>query len=265
MPKRTDNAISVVARATALIRAVARHEPAGATTTELAHEADLARPTAHRLLTELADEAFLVRDRVSGRWTLGPEMFLLGAVTASRYDIRSLAFPVVRRLADVTEESAFFSVVRGDEIVCLIREDGAFPIRSHVLYEGARFPLGVVSGGIVVLAFLPDEEVEELLGSHDFTGRYGEAHDRQSIRDRIAEAHRQGWSHNPGLIVAGSWGMAAAVFDPSDRPIGSLSLTGIEARFGPERRPELGATLLKAAHSLTRTLRERGPSADRMA
>ena len=164
---------------------------------------------------------------------------------------------MVRRLADLTEESAFFSVVQGDDIVCLIREDGAFPIRSHVLHEGSRFPLGVVAGGIAVLAFRSDDEIREFLAGHDFTEAYGAAHDVASIEDRIADARRQGWSHNPGLIVSGSWGMAAPVFDPADRPIGSLSLTGIEARIGPERRPELGATLLKTAHSLTRSLRDR--------
>ena len=62
--------------------------------------------------------------------------------------------PQDRRLAVRTEESAFLSVRRGDETVCLIREDGAFPIRSFVLSEGVRFPLGVASAGLAILAAL---------------------------------------------------------------------------------------------------------------
>jgi DNA-binding IclR family transcriptional regulator len=62
---------------------------------------------------------------------------------------------------------------------------------------------------------------------------------------------------NPGLIVEGSWGMGAAVFDPSGQPAWALSLTGIESRFSPERRPELGRLLLEHAHRLTEKLASR--------
>ena len=86
---------------------------------------------------------------------VGPETYLFGLAVAARYDVTEIARPTVQRLARLTGESAFFSVRRGDETVCLIREDGSFPIRSHVLYEGIRFPLGVASAGLAVLAFLP--------------------------------------------------------------------------------------------------------------
>ncbi len=64
----------------------------------------------------------------------------MGSVAASRFDITATARDIVRSLAVRTEESAFLSVRRGDETVCLVREDGSFPIRSFVLSEGVRFP-----------------------------------------------------------------------------------------------------------------------------
>lgn len=188
---------------------------------------------------------------------IGPELHLLGSVASSRYDARSVAHPWVRRLAEATNESAFFSVVRGEETVCVLREEGAFPIRSHVLYEGIRFPLGVASAGLAVLAFLPERESEEFLARVDLVDRYGEAHSAAAIRVRLAEARRLGWSFNPGLIVEGSWGMAAAVFSATGRPVGALTLTGVESRFGDDRRSELGALLLKSAHELSEALRDR--------
>ena len=56
---------------------------------------------------------------------------------------------------------------------------------------------------------------------------------------------------NPALIVEGSWGMGAAVFDRSGRPAWALSLTGVETRFKPQRHPELGTLLLEQAHLLS--------------
>jgi DNA-binding IclR family transcriptional regulator len=249
---------SVVERLSALFRVVSQAEPAGATTSALARDSDLSRPTVHRLLTALQAQGFVERDRDSGRWLLGPEFFLLGITASPRYDVRSLAQPWVRRLAEATGESAFFSVRRGDETVCLIREDGAFPIRSHVLYEGARFPLGVVSAGLAVLAFMEPREVDSYLGSTDLTTRFGPGHSAQQVRERLERVRSTGWAVNPGLVVEGSWGMAAAVFGTAGEPVGALTLTGIEARFGLARQRELGPLLLKGAHSLGRALHERG-------
>ncbi len=239
-----------------MLRAVSAHEPAGATTSEVARRTGLARPTTHRLLTSLLGEGLVDRD-AAGRWLLGPELYLLGTTAAPRYDVTALAQPVVRRLALATGESAFFSARRGDETVCLVREDGSFPIRSHVLHEGIRFPLGVASAGLAILAYLPDAEVEGYLARADLAASYGVAHDADQVRARVRATRAEGYAVNPGLIVEGSWGMGAAVFDAEERPRWALSLTGIEQRFAGGRRAELGGLLLRAAHQLGRELRPR--------
>ena len=249
-----DTPADVVGRISRLLAAVSATEPEGATTSAVARDTGLARPTVHRLLASLA-HAGLTERSPDGRWVLGPELYLLGTAAAARYDVTALAQPVVRRLALATGESAFFSVRRGEETICLLREDGSFPVRSHVLHEGIRFPLGVASAGLVILSFLPDAEVEDWLARSDLVVTHGEAHSPQALRERIAQTRRRGYAVNPGLIVEGSWGMGAAVFDADERPQWALSLTGIEQRFTPARQREMGALLLEAAHQLTRALR----------
>src|SRR5690606_38004349 len=125
------------------------------------------------------------RDAAAGRWLLGPELFFMGNAAKARYDVTALAQPVVRRLAQATGESAFFSARRGDETICLLREDGSFPIRSHVLHEGIRFPLGVASAGLAVLSFLPDAEVDAYLARVDLSD-FGADHTPAAVRERIA-------------------------------------------------------------------------------
>ncbi len=187
----------------------------------------------------------------------GPELYLLGSVAAERYDISGIARPIVKALADATGESAFLSARRGDETVCLLREDGAFPIRSHVLYEGIRFPLGVASAGLAILAFLPDAAVERYLASADLTAFGAGPRPRPRCASGSPHTRAAGYAVNPGLLVEGSFGLGAAVFDAAEQPAWALSLTGIEARFSAERRPELGRLLLAHAHRLTLALRAR--------
>lgn len=248
---------SVLGRAAALLRAVAAEGEQAVTTSDLARRTGLARPTAHRLLVALAEEGFLDRDAGTGRWLLGPELFLMGSLAAERYDIGDAARPVLRELARETGESAFLSARRGDETVCLAGEEGSFPLRSHVLYPGIRFPLGVASAGLVILAHLPDRDIEDYLARTDLSTDWGSTHARPELSQRITATRESGWCVNPGLLVEGSWGMAAAVFDQRDEPRWALSLTGVESRFRADRRDELGSLLLRCAHRLSRELRLR--------
>ncbi|MGA7148036.1 MAG: IclR family transcriptional regulator [Microbacterium sp.] len=250
--RRTIPGTQSVARAAQLLRMVTSAGMEGLPVAELARRADLTRPTAHRLLAALRQEGLVDQDESTGRWMPGPELYLMGTVAASRYDITGIARDIVRSLAVRTEESAFLSVRRGDETVCLLREEGSFPIRSFVLSEGVRFPLGVASAGLAILAFLPPHDVDAYLERHpELAEDWGSSHGQARLRSRLRDTHERGYAVNPGLIVAGSWGLGAAVFTREGHPQWALSLTGVEFRFGPDRLPELGRTLLAHAHQLT--------------
>lgn len=247
----------VVSRASALLRALAAGKQEGSTTTDAARQTGLARPTAHRLLTSLAHEGLVDRDTRTGLWSLGPELYLLGSLAATRYDVTPRARPVLREIARETGESAFLSARRGDETVCLASEEGSFPLRSHVLHVGLRMPLGVASAGIVILAHLSDREIAEYLTRANLAPEWGQQHSAHLIRERLEATRLDGYSVNPGLLVEGSWGMGAAVFDQQGTPAWALSITGVESRFREERREALGKLLLDQAHRLSQTISAR--------
>ena len=249
---RTIPGAQAIARAAHLLRLVTSAGEEGAPLHELAARAELTRSTAHRLLSALRAEGLVDRDEQSARWMPGPELFLMGSVAAARYDVTALARDIVRSLAVKTEESAFLSVRRADETVCLLREEGSFPIRSFVLSEGVRFPLGVASAGLAILSFLPDHDVDAYIQRHpELSDAWGRPHAEKPLRVRLAETKERGYAINPGLIVEGSWGLGAAVFDRGGRPEWALSLTGVEFRFGPDRIAGLGRTLMAHAHELS--------------
>jgi DNA-binding IclR family transcriptional regulator len=250
----------VVGRVSSVLRALADVAPDGATTSAVASSCELTRPTTHRLLSALVEEGLADRDTRSGRWFLGPEVYILGLLAAPRFDASEQAADCVRQLAADTGESAFFSVRRHRETVCLLRAEGSFPIRSFVLREGTRFPLGVASAGLAILSHLPDSEIDDFLRETPLEPSYGPAHSHQAILARVRETRERGYAVNPGLIVEGDWGLGAAIFDATGHPRWALSLTGIEPRFRPERREELGRRLLDAAYHLGTSVRHGRPA-----
>ncbi|MGM9472929.1 IclR family transcriptional regulator [Pseudarthrobacter sp. YS3] len=241
----------VVSRIAGLLRIVGRSAD-GASLVELVRESGLTRPTVHRLLSSLASEGLLDHDARTGNWVLGPEILLMGSVASARFPLEDIARPSLRRLAEETGESAFFSIRRSSETVCLLREEGSFPVRSFVLHEGVRFPLGVASAGTAIMAFLPADEQEQLLAHWDgHAGPFAAAHTVEVVRANLARTRQAGYAVNPGLVLEGSWGMGAAVFDQAGRPAWALSLTGIEPRFRAERQELLGRLLMEEAHRIT--------------
>jgi DNA-binding IclR family transcriptional regulator len=241
-----------VTRAIAVITAVSDTTDQGARTADVATRSRLPRPTAYRLLTALQEAGYVDRNETTGLWHLGPELYMLGVIAARRFEVTEDTRRAVARLAKETAETAFFSLRRGNEAFCVVREEGSFPLRSFVLREGSRFPFGVSSGGLVMLAYHSDEEIDRYLTTTDLTQHWGMQHSAERVHARIHETRESGFALNPGLIVEGSYGMAAAIFSASGQPEAALSITGVESRFRRQRQAELGSRLLELAHELSR-------------
>lgn len=245
----------VLHRAATVLRTLSSGSDGGLGTGDVATRSGLSRSTAHRILFALEEEGLADFDQGTGRWFLGAELHVLGAIAGRRFDITAHASRVLRDLSRITGESAFLSVRRGSETVCLVREEGSFPLRSFVLYEGVRFPLGVASAGLAILAFMSPDAATAHLDNQSIENSWGPQHSATEIRTRLEQTRARGYSLNPGLIVEGSWGMGAAVFDTDSEPRWALSITGVESRFPPQRVTELGALLMHHAHQLSATIR----------
>ena len=138
----------------------------------------------HWLLASAASEGLLDQDYAPGNWVLRPEILLMGSVASARFPLEDIARPSLRRLAGTTGDSAFFSIRRGLETVCLMREEGSFPVWSFVVHEGAGLPSGVASAGTAIMSFLPDREQKDPLEHWSSHGRslFYQAHPRASSR-----------------------------------------------------------------------------------
>ena len=64
----------------------------------------------------------------------------------------------------------------------MLSEEGSFPLRSHVLHVGIRFPLGVASAGLAILSHLPDREVDAYFARVQPESAWGAAHSEAAIR-----------------------------------------------------------------------------------
>src|SRR5690606_34188915 len=155
-----------VDRALGLLSMVGRHAERGVSLSDVVEESGLNKPTCRRLLLALMRAGLVDQDEESRRYYLGQEAYVLGSLASRRFGLLQLSMESLLRLSKRTEDSSFLSIRRDTYSVCLYREEGTYPVRTHALQAGFEHPLGVGAGSLAMLSALPDDEVEAVLAAN---------------------------------------------------------------------------------------------------
>lgn len=254
----SDPSVKTIDRAARVLRAVAGHAD-GAMLSAVAIETGLGKGTVHRLLAALVDAGFLFQDLGTRRYRLGVSLALLGNA-AHQQGFAALARPFLQRLAARSEDTVYATVREGAAAVCVARELGAFPIRTLSLEVGHLRPLGVGSGSLALLAFLPDHEVDVCIRKNaTWLARYP-GHSRRELSDKIAETRQRGYSLIVGQIVPGMNAIGAPVLDGTGKAVAALSMAAIDQRLSGGRLAEMADCLATEARALGAAMRISEPS-----
>lgn len=244
-----------VARALSVLRAVARTRKQGINLAQLVRDTALNKPTAHRLVCALIADGMVEQDPTSLRYFLGPECYVLGEIANERFGLGREAVDAVARLARTSGDSAFFSIRSDTFAVCVLREDGDFPLKTHVLQPGTRHPLGVGAGSLAMLSAMHDDEIAHCMAANETViSQQYPGISADLLRDAIVKTREAGYSVNEGLVVQGSWGVGVAVHSAQGIVMGALSIAAVESRLTPARQQALGADLILAAKRVEKQL-----------
>ncbi|CDZ65757.1 IclR-family regulatory protein [Neorhizobium galegae bv. orientalis] len=239
-----------VERALQLLSIVGRRAEKGVALADVVADSGLNKPTARRLLMALMRSRLVEQDELTRRYYLGGELYVLGMLASRRHGLLEMAGESLKRLSGKSADTSFVSMRRDDYAVCLHREEGTHPVRTHALLTGDQNPLGVGAGSLAMLAALPDAEVEAVLGRIEgvIAAQYP-GYSPQIIREDVARSRELGYALNPGRVIANSWGIGMAILLPDGRLAGALSIAAIDSRMGEARQKELVGLL---AHEVER-------------
>jgi len=245
-------------RAMSVLMLVSAQSRVGMPLREIVAQSGLKQPTVHRLLGALVRAGLVEQNPDSKRYHLGCESYVLGTLAAERFGIHSVAASSVVQLANMSEDTAFLTVRRGDFGVCVHREEGTYPIRAQVLSVGDRHPLGIGAGSIAILAALEDPEIEEILAALEpsYQEHYP-AVSGEKLRALVRETRERGYATHRGLVHPGSWGLGIVIRNEVGEPCAALSIGAIENRMGEERQRKLVRLLEAEARAVEARLKKR--------
>ena len=224
MPRRDDdpNFIEAIARGFDVLKAFDPSRPV-MTLSEVATRADLARPTARRILLTLESLGY-VRS-ANGGYTLTPRVLELGMTYVQALGLWDVARPHMERLVARTGESSSIAQLDGSDIVYVARV--AVPkLITLAVSIGTRFPAAATSLGKVLLAGLPPEDLDRALAEPSRAGvRARWQPEREELDAVLRDVRAKGWALTDEQLAPGIRSVAAPLRDGDGRAVAAMNVT----------------------------------------
>jgi DNA-binding IclR family transcriptional regulator len=217
---------------------------------EVAEALGYTRSTAYRYVGELAEAGLLVAAQ-SGWYSLGPRILRLDRQLRDS-DPMLAAFlriePDLRRLA--REQTWLLCRMFRDTVIC-IHQSGS--LATNISFSRG-FPMPLFRGATskAMLAFLPDRQLMRLyLANQADVAAAGLGADWKAFKTALRDIRRDGYVASVSEVDRGVYGIAAPVFDPDGRVIGSISCVRPVTAMDRARWTREGEAMMETAAAIS--------------
>jgi len=193
------------------------------TASEAGQRTGLTRTAARRYLLTLQHMGYVAGD--GKLFWLTPRVLRLGRSYLESARLPRIVQPFLQRVTAGTHETAYLSVLDGDEVVYIARNG---PNRSmntgYVL--GARAPAQVTAAGMLMLALRSDEALNRWLATHElrtFTPHTIVSKERMKLE--LARIRAQDWALSEQQLDLNSRGIAVPLRDRHGALAAALNIT----------------------------------------
>ncbi|HKJ59533.1 MAG TPA: IclR family transcriptional regulator [Halobacteriales archaeon] len=213
--------------------------------TDLADHLDMGASVVHNHLSTLEEHGYVVKD--DDAYRLGLKFLELGGYTRNREELYKVAEPEIERLADETGELVNLMTEDRGMGVYLKRSKGADAVDLDT-YAGMRVPLQTTALGKAILAYTPEDRVDEIVDYHGLP-RVTERTitDRDELDDALDDVRDRGYAVDDGERLQGLRCVAAPIRDDENVAIGAISISAPANRLKNHQFEEEFPELIRGA------------------
>jgi IclR family transcriptional regulator, acetate operon repressor len=222
------------------------------TVTEAGKRLGISRSSAFRLLNVMQQRDFVTQDPQTKTYQAGPALLRVGLATIHRSDLRAELRPLLEKVSSAFDETAHLIVLQGEQAFFLDSVESTRVVRA-VSRVGTSLPAHCTSGGKVLLADLPGDQLDLLLrqGLSGLTKRSKRS--ITSVRQDLAATRKRGWAVNNEESEAGL--RAVAVLVPhglsQSGVSAAISISGPAERLDQQRLEEIATRMLEITAAAT--------------
>lgn len=223
----------------------------GLTLTEIAQRLGQAPSTVHRVLVTLSARGVAEQDGQTQAWHVGPTAFRHGSAFMRRSGLVERARPVLRRLMEVTGETANLGILNGDAVLFLSQAETHETIRAF-FPPGTRSPLHSSGIGKALLAYKRPHDLRWILRDMDlqrFTPQTLTQAD--ALMADLTAIRSRGYALDNEERTLGMRCIAAPIFDLAGEAAAGISVSGPLHRMGDDRLPAIARAVTQAGRELS--------------
>ncbi len=223
------NFMASLARGLVVIQAFTPQMPQ-MTISQLSLRTGLSRAAVRRCLYTLVKLGFAGADE-SQRYSLRPKMLTLANTYTASSTLANAAQPILERMSAVHHESFSVATLDGDDIVYIARSS-INRVMAVDLHIGSRLPAFCTSMGRVLLAYLPQDQLEQYLSRltlTQFTPRT--VNSVEKLRLVLRNVRRNGYALCDQEFEVGLRSLAVPVTAANGRVVATVNLSGNASRM----------------------------------
>jgi DNA-binding IclR family transcriptional regulator len=197
--------------------------------TDICQQVGIHKSKGYSILHTLKNFGFVEKDPQTKTYSLGPALvFLSGRVLDNIYNQEKVA-PFLESLAKETQSTAFFGLIVDSHLFVMAKHEAYSGVNISIRL-GYRFPLTYRSHGKAILAFLPQEDREQLLAKEKLLF-YGDGDNSplnmERLREELNRCRQVGFAQDLGEIDPRYNSVAAPVFDHNGKVVACLVVVGV--------------------------------------
>lgn len=198
---------------------------------ELAARLGLPKSTLHRFLASLECHGILRRDESRQRWKLGYHLFVWASRAAESSNLREIARPVLRVLAESSGETAILTVYQDRQVICIDKCETNQSVRLKMDVGERRAPHAGASSK-VLMAYLPPAEIRAIVRDSGLPRLCTKTITRQKdLEAELARIRERGYAESLEETDLGAWGIATPIRDWRRQVVGAVGLAGPTTRY----------------------------------
>lgn len=200
--------------------------------TELASDLGLTKATVHRLLNAMERFDLIERNEESERYRLGLKLHQLGSRAVESRTLRTEAHRLLVEMSRRSRETVSLATPAPGGVVCLDRLDSPHTIITVCTPIGSMFPAHCTAAGKAILAYLADDEIQELVRRHGLR-QYTPFTITQMgpLKENLRLIRQRGYAVDHQELERGLSGVAAPVLSAHERVIAAVGIAGPTLRF----------------------------------
>lgn len=226
----------------------------GMTQKDLSDALGIPKSSLSSILSDMTDREYLLQDRLTKRFVLGPQVLILAGGYLENQDVVGQGRPMISLLSRETGESGALAIPVGTDALLVYKEDCLQPILPSIQI-GTRFPLYSSAVGKALLAYYPDHEIERYLRSVKLTPVTKHTiTDREQLLAELKAIRKSGLAYNRDGFREGITAIAAPVFNHTGRAVASISISVLTLHLTSEKEKKYENILKKITSRFSRLL-----------